>query len=173
MTTFIILVTILQNFSTALGVGSSTLAIVNFFAAIKDGVIDETERRMMGVVYIVLRVAMVLILITTIVRTSLLFGAEGIANMPDFAWAQLIVLLVLYVNAMLMTAHLMPSTFGPALQAGSWYTLGTLSALMSIGVIGFTLPQFLMAYVTWLILAVGIVNGIMAILKSKKEGSLS
>lgn len=173
MTTFIILVTILQNFSTALGVGSSTLAIVNFFVAIKDGVIDETERRMMGVVYIVLRVAMVLILITTIVRTSLLFGAEGIANMPDFAWAQLIVLLALYVNAMLMTAHLMPSTFGPALQAGSWYTLGTLSALMSIGVIGFTLTQFLMAYVTWLILAVGIVNGIMAILKSKKEGSLS
>jgi len=62
----------------------------------------------------------------------------------------------------------MPSTFGPALQAGSWYTLGTLAPLQLLGLTDFTLAQFLMAYVTWLILAVGIVNGVMAILKSKK-----
>jgi hypothetical protein len=70
MTAFIVLITILQTFSISLGVGSSTLAIINFFVAIADSKIDETERIMMGVVYTVLKVAMVLILTTTIILIS-------------------------------------------------------------------------------------------------------
>ncbi len=165
MTFFIVLVTILQSFSTSLGVGSSTLAIINFFVAISDGKIDETERKMMGVTYVILRVAMLLILVTSVVLLAYQFAESSFST---FAWAQLIALLVLFINAMLMSARLMPSTFGPALQAGSWYTLGTLAPLQLLGLTDFTLAQFLMAYVTWLILAVGIVNGVMAILKSKK-----
>ena len=75
---------------------------------------------------------------------------------------------VLFVNAILMTAHLVPSTIGPGLQAGSWYTLGTLIALQAHSITDFTVLQFLLAYVTWLVLATGIVNGVMAILKSKR-----
>jgi hypothetical protein len=63
----------------------------------------------------------------------------------------------------------MPSTFGPSLQAGSWYTLGTLMALLSVGATDFTFTQFLLGYITWLVLTVAIVNGIMAILKHQKE----
>ncbi len=166
MTFFIVLITILQSFSISLGVGSSTLAIINFFVAISDGKIDETERKMMGVTYIILRVSMVLILVTSVI---LLAYQNSTPSLPPFAWAQLLTLIVLFVNAMLMTARLMPSTFGPALQAGSWYTLGTLLPLQFLGLTEFTFTQFLMAYVTWLILATGIVNGIMAILKSKRE----
>lgn len=169
MTIFITLVTILQSFSIALGVGSSTLAIINFFVAIADGTIDDTERRMMGVVYVVLRVAMIAILVTSLLLLAYHGTSTGILNMSGFAYAQMLALFVLFINAMLMTAHLMPSTFGPALQAGSWYTLGTLSALSVVGIVNFTFTHFIMAYVTWLILAVGIVNGIMAIQKSKRK----
>ncbi|MCA9363132.1 hypothetical protein KC851_02335 [Candidatus Kaiserbacteria bacterium] len=169
MTFFIALVTILQVVGVSLGVGSSTLAITNFFVAIADGKIDDTERRMMGVVYVVLRVAMVVILVTTVILISYEFGGAGVLNMPGFAWAEIIVLLVLYTNALLMTHHLMPSTFGPALQGGSWYTLGVLAALQILDYTGFTLGLFIMAYISWLILAVGIVNGIMAMMKAKKE----
>lgn len=167
MTFAITLFTILQSFAISLGVGSSTLAIVNFFVAIADGKIDETERRMMGVVYVVLRIAMVAILATTGVLMALETLA-GTAIFTNYLIAQLIVLAALYLNATLMTLHKMPSTFGPGIQAGSWYALGTLLALASLDLTDFSLVTFVMAYLTWLVLAVGIVNGVMSILKQLK-----
>jgi len=168
MTIFITLVAILQTFSVSLGVGSSTLAIINFFVAIADGKIDETERKMMGVVYIALRVAMVAILVTTLGLVALEFINNGAVSLSPFDIAQLFTLSILFVNAVLMSARLMPGTFGPALQAGSWYALGTLVALKLQGITDFTFIQFFLAFVTWLVLAVGIVNGIMALLKKRR-----
>lgn len=173
MTFFITLISILQTFSISLGVGSSTLAIVNFFAAIADGVIDETERRMMGVVYIVLRVAMVIILLTTAVLIAIEFTNGGIAEFSTIIYAQIVALVMLFVNASLMTARVMPSTYGPALQAGSWYTLGALTALQIVGITDFNFLHFVFAYITWLVLAVAIVNGIMSILAAKRKGEMN
>jgi hypothetical protein len=169
MTIFISLIAILQSFSISLGVGSSTLAIINFFVAIFDGKIDETERRMMGVAYIVLRVAMVFILLTTISLLSVEASGRGVFGLSAFSLAQLIIIMVLFINAMLMTARLMPSTFGPAIQAGSWYTLGTLAAFVPLGLVGFSLTQFLLGYLTFIVLAVSIVNGVMAVIKHRKR----
>lgn len=171
MTTFIALVAILQSFSISLGVGSSTLAITNFFVAIADGTINPDERRMMGVVYIVLRIAMILILITTLCLLAAQYS-DGVLHLIPFNVAQLTVVGVLFVNAMLMTAHLMPSNFGPAIQAGNWYTLGTLSALIPLGLTSFSLTHFLFAYVTWLVFAISIVNGIMAIQVARRNNLL-
>lgn len=172
MTISLTLMAIIQSFAISLGVGSSTLAIASFFVAISDGKIDDTERRMMGIVYIVLRIAMVLILVTTLILLSYKYAMVGLGGMSAFHFGQLLAIIVLFVNAMLMTAHLIPSNFGPAIQAGNWYTLGTLSALLPLGITGFTFTQFLLAYVTWLVLAVAIVNGIMAILRGKRHGAL-
>ncbi len=173
MTIFVLLVSIIQSFSISLGVGSSTLAISNFFVAIADGKIDDTERRMMGVVYIVLRVAMILILISTLILLSLAYASTGLAGMSAFHFGQIMATIVLFVNAMLMTAHLMPSNFGPAIQAGNWYTLGILFALVPLGLTGFTFTQFFLAYITWLVLAVSIINGIMALLRARRHGVLT
>ena len=159
---------VLQSFSVSLGVGSSTLAIINFFVAIQDGKIDPTERRMMGVVYIVLRVAMVAILLTTLGLLGMEYLMFGSLELTAVIFAQLIVLAVLYINAILMTVKVMPSTFGPALQAGSWYTLGLLGALQILQIDSFPIWQFLFGYLTWLVLAVAIVNGIMALVTPKK-----
>ena len=160
----------MQFFATSLGVGSSTLAITNFFVAIADGKIDDTERRMMGVVYVVLRVAMVLILLTSAILIGLQYLTYGLSPITPFIISEILVLFVLYINAILMTMRVMPSTFGPGLQAGSWYTLGTLAALTELGLTQFALWHFVLAYVTWLLLVVAIVNGIMAILKERKKG---
>ncbi len=170
MTIFATLLAIIQSFSISLGVGSSTLAITSFFVAINDGSIDDTERKMMGVVYVVLRVAMVLILVTTLVLLSLQYAAVGLGGMTAFHVGQLLAIVVLFVNAMLMTAHLVPSNLGPAIQAGNWYTLGTLTALVPLGLTSFTLTQFFLAYITWLVLAIAIVNAIMAALRAKRHG---
>lgn len=168
MTIFISLIAILQTFSVSLGVGTSTLAIINFFVAIADGKIDETERKMMGVVYVALRVAMIAILVTTLGLVALEFINSGAVSLTAFDIAQLFTLSILFVNAMLMSMRIMPSTFGPAIQAGSWYTLGALVALKLQGITDFTFIQFFIAFVTWLVLAVGIVNGIMSLLKKNR-----
>jgi len=169
MTTFFTLIAILQSFSISLGVGGSTLAIVSFFVAIADGGISPDERRMMGVVYIVLRVAMVLILLTTATLLIRQYGIGGLGSMSTFHFGQALTIIVLFANAVLMTKHIIPSNFGPAIQAGNWYTLGTLSALLPLGIIGFTLTQFALAYVAWLILAISIVNAVMALQMAKRN----
>lgn len=173
MTILFTLVAIMQSFAISLGVGSSTLAIVNFFVAIADGNIEPSERRMMGVVYVVLRVAMIVILVSTLILLAKQYAVTGFSSMSAFSIGQLVVILALFVNAMLMTAHMMPSNFGPALQAGSWYTLGTLAALVPLSLTNFNLIEFFMVYVTWLVLAVSIVNGVMAIQVGRRTNTIT
>jgi hypothetical protein len=169
MTTLFALVAVLQSISISLGVGSSTLAITNFFVAIADGGISPDERRMMGVVYIVLRVAMVLILVTSVSLLLRQYGMSGIGSMSILHIGQIIAIAALFINAIMMTWHIIPSNFGPAIQAGNWYTLGTLSALIPLGITGFSFTQFILMYAAWLILAISIVNAIMAIQMAKRN----
>ena len=163
------LVALIASMATSLGVGSSTLAIINFFVAIADGTIDPAERRMMGNVYVVLRVAMVILFFTLTFQTGFNTYHNGAAALTAFVGAQWTVLAILYTNAILMTLRIMPSTFGPGIQAGSWYTLGGLAALAGLGITGFGYGLFILAYVTFIVFAISLVNGLMAILKAKKE----
>ncbi len=169
MELIILFVAVIFSFATSLGVGSSTLAITNFFVAIADGSIDGTERKMMSVVYVVLRVAMVTLFFMLAILTAYNTYHLGAAAFTPLLFAQWTILAVLYLNAILMTLRIMPSTFGPSLQAGSWYTLGTLAALLPLGLTNFTYGQFVLGYLAMLMLATGLVNGIMAILKSHKK----
>ncbi len=164
-----ILVAIIQSIAIALGVGSSTLAITNFFVAIADGKIEPAERKMMGVVYIVLRVAMVLILLTTTTLTLSGYYQFTENAIAPYGVAFFILILVLYANAVLMTLRIMPSTLGPSLQAGSWYTLGVLNALLPLGLVTFTLLHFLLAYAVVILLATALVNGLMAYLTARRQ----
>lgn len=160
-----ILVSILQSIAVGLGVGCSTVAITQFFAAISDGKIDEGERRVMGVVYIILRVAMVLILLSTLVQAGLLYSVIGDNYIAPFSAGIWLIILVLFANAVAMTKHWIPSTFGPGIQAGSWYSLGIMFALVPVGLTGFSYMQLILGYLGMLVLAVAIVNFVMDYLK--------
>ena len=164
-----ILISIIQAVSISLGVGCSTLAIINFFAAIADGTIDETERRMMGVVYVVLRIAMVLILITTFTLGLLAYIETGTIQFTVYMAALWTLIAILYTNALLMTRHVVPSTIGPAAQASAWYSLGILLALLPHGLINFSYWQFLLTYICFFVLAISLVNGMMAYLKRRRN----
>ncbi len=161
METITTIISIAQIIGISLGVGSSTLAVLNFFSAIEDGTIDPVERRMMGVTYIVLRIAMVLILTTTTIL--LVFGVReiGYDYFTPYIIAQCILISVLFVNASLMTARIMPSSFGPAIQAGTWYLLGFGMALASLGLADFSLPLFVVAYTIELVFAYTLINSLM------------
>jgi len=157
-----ILTAILQSVAIALGVGSSTIAIVNFFVAIADKNIEPAERKMMGVTYAILRVAMVLIFLTTTALTLFGYYQFTSGTISPYGIAFFILILVLYINAILMTRRIMPSTLGPALQAGTWYTLGVLGSLLPLGLTTFTLLQFIIAYVIVILFATALVNGLIA-----------
>lgn len=164
-----VLVSIVQSVAISLGVGCSTVAIVNFFVAISDGKIDEQERKMMGIVYILLRVAMVLILTSTVVLTLLMFTPSSNQYMSPFVYGVWTLVCVLFLNAVLMTKRIMPSNIGPALQASTWYTLGVLIALVPLGLTHFSFVEFLLGYTTAIALGLSIVNGMMGHLKHRKK----
>ncbi len=144
------------------------MAIVNFFSAIADGVIDEKERHMMGLVYYVLRIAMVVILLTVLARFSYEFIATGTIVLTTMTIATLLLVFVLYANSALMTLHYMPSSIGPALQAATWYSLGVMASLDSLKLVTFSTLPFFLGYLSAVLLAIAIVNGMMAHLKSRR-----
>ncbi|MAZ56439.1 hypothetical protein CL653_01475 [bacterium] len=157
------------NLAISLGVGSSTLAILHFFKAIWDGEIDETERGMLGVVYVVLRVAMVLILIAYLAQVLLGYaGMESYYYESAHAYSAALLLSALYVNAILMTAKVVPSTVGPALQAASWYTLGLLASLVPLGILNFSFEVFLLGYMSLFAVFLVVVNGVMIWLRKER-----
>jgi hypothetical protein len=147
------LVVILSASAISLGVGSSTLAISEFLVAFNDGKIDESERRLLGVIYIILRIAMVAILLTT------LFIAW---QRPEIFGAQLtsmgILVAALYVNAFAMTKHWVPTKFGPAIQAATWYTLGFLTSIQMFSLFDMSVMNFLVLYAIDIIVAIVLVN---------------
>ena len=162
----ILALTIFQGMVASLGVGASTIAIVNFFVAIWDGKIDEHERKMMGVVYIILRIVMVLLLLTSI-TFLMLYYASGTPFSIFFGqvWT---LLAILYTNAILMTYKKMPSAFGPAIQASAWYTLGVLN-VFHLSNLSFSYGQFVMLYLALCLLAVSVINTIMMYLRHKQD----
>jgi len=168
MEIIIILLTILFNIALSLGVGSSTLAIINFFVAIADGKINTDERRMMGVVYIVLRIAMVLLLVTSLLMVSINVQYQGIVIYSPLVIATWILLFVLYLNAILMSLRIMPSAFGPSVQAGTWYTFGIITTLSTLGII-FSVTQFVLVYLSFVLFVTLMVNCVMLYLKQDKK----
>lgn len=169
MEIIIILLSIAQSIAISLGVGASTLAIINFFVAINDGDISTDERKLMGVVYIVLRVAMGAILVTSLLLALYHAADHGLADyLTAYKAALWTLIAVLFVNAILMTKHLISSTFGPAIQAGTWYTLGVVTALLPMNLHNFTYWHFLVIYLAALALTVTVVNAFILQLSPKK-----
>lgn len=167
MNTAIIIFSVIQAISISLGVGSSTIAILNFFQAIKDGKIDPVERSFLGVTYIVLRVAMIIILLTTIGLAMFGYYTQGEEYITSYVVAQIFLILILFLNATLMTLRIMPSTFGPAIQASSWYSLGFILALSQQNLGEFSFITFTVLYVGLIAVATFVIGTVMKNQKAK------
>lgn len=169
MELLMIVVSVVQSIAISLGVGASTLAIVNFFVAIADGEISLDERKMMGVVYAILRIAMGAILTTSFILFLLHYMRQA-PYLTVITTAQWTLIGMLFLNAFLMTKHLISSKLGPAIQASTWYTLGIVSALFSLNVQVFSYWQFLVGYAVAMVCAIAVVNLYMKQVTPKKNG---
>lgn len=157
---------VFQASAIGLGVGSSTIAISNFIVAIWDGTIDASERRIMGVTYTTLRVAMFSILVTTAVIT--IIEPTLFAEVDGFIWA---LVAVLFANAIGMTKRWVPPQIGPALQAATWYTLGFIATIHMFELFTVTTMGFVVLYAIDIVLALIMVNGVMSYLKLCKPAA--
>ena len=165
---FELLIDVLHSMAVSIGVGASTLAIVFYFCSIGDGQIDEGERRSLGIIYVVLRVAMVLILLFFSAISIIVYNYLGIDALLSssilFEW---LLIFVLYANAILMTLHIMPMKIGPALQASTWYSLGITVALLPL-----TLPltTYLGLYAGFALFVIVLVEIILRIIQRRSKG---
>ena len=144
---------ILNASAISLGVGSSTLAITSFLVALNDKKIDASERRMLGVIYILLRVAMIMILVTTLFivwQRPTLFG-----NQTQFLYT---LIAILYLNAFCMTKHWISMKIGPALQAATWYTLGFIVTIHMFALYTITISNFIALYLIDIVIAVAVLQ---------------
>lgn len=125
MELFTLVTIFLFKLGITLGVGSSTFALTFYFASLRDGKIDATERRFLHIVYFILRIGMTLI--ATGLALSLL-GEPLLEHMQTYllAW---VLLGIITLNAVGMTLHFMPMKYGPVIAGGSWYSLFFLTAL--------------------------------------------
>lgn len=153
-----------------LGVGASTLAIAGFLTALgNDGKIDTSERRVMGAIYFSLRMAMAMIVLCSLIIWFIDPQFFGLFTVP--MW---IMVGVLFVNAFLMTKHWITPKLGPAIQAGTWYTLGFLITIYIFDFYPLTMSLFWSFYIADLVLAVIIVLLCMKYLtwrRSKRQAS--
>lgn len=151
------------NSSIALGVGTSTLAISSFLVALQDGEIDPSERRMLGVIYCVLRIAMLGIIVMS--SAVYMLDPKFLVGLDIYL---LIIMTVLVLNAIAMTKHWISGKYGPAIQAGTWYTMGFMATIHMFELFAIDTTTFLLFYAGDVLLAYFIVNGFLAYFKRNK-----
>lgn len=112
-----------------LGVGGATFAEIFYVKAMQDGVIDPMEGAWMKVIYRVLRIGLVLAVLSGFGFLLLyrLTGEEEKLLDPKL-WAKMTIIIILLVNAILLTARKIPFWLGSSLSFTSWYAALILGA---------------------------------------------
>lgn len=108
---------------TVLGVGGATFAEYFYQEAIKDGVVDETERRFLRKTYPVMRIGMIILILSGLaffIYYRLTGNAAKIYN-PRL-WAKMAITLIIVANTLLMQAKKVPLWLATSLSLTSWYS---------------------------------------------------
>lgn len=145
-------VVIYYNTAISLGVGGSSIVIASFITALSDKKISTEERKLLGVIYITLRIAM-----ASIATMLAYISFVAPALMPSLAYVWLMVF-VLYINAIFMTKHWISPKFGPALQAATWYTLGFVVVIDAFSLYTVSSFFFFTLYAVDILIALASVN---------------
>ena len=141
-----------------LAVGSSTFALIFYFKAIADNVIDATERSFLHTVYFVLRIGLVILIVSEVFSALANISNPAYFADPDFLM-RITLLAVIIGNASLMQFHAMPMWLGPALAGGSWYSYFALSVFSPTGLPYAMLISFYLAFVALSVLGLHTIEG--------------
>jgi len=131
---------------TILGVGGATLAEVFYISAVKDGGVDASEKRLMHANYTMIRVGTLLVALSGF---ALVLWWYFIANNPwplesGKVWVKNIILLVIVVNAILLSRRLVPFWLGASLSFTSWWGAALLGVWKNIS---YSFTEILIGYI--------------------------
>ena len=126
----LLIATVAKQLGLSLTVASSTYALIFYFQSLRDGTVDDTEKRFLHTVFFVLRLGWALFAAGEIILLAFIFSlGTPLSAVSDTIWMTWLIFGVLLLNAYLMTKHIMPMRFGPALAGGSWYSIFFLNVL--------------------------------------------
>lgn len=154
--TFLILTHII---GTVIGVGGATLAEVFIIKALKDGVIDPVESSFLKSTYTAMRVGLFLLVLSGF-GFFLYFRIEGSEDLlyDEKIWAKMTIVIILLVNAILLSVRKVPLWLGSAISLTSWYTALVLGVWHSLSASFFNILM-------WYVIIIFVVAGILHIIK--------
>ncbi|MDP3958316.1 MAG: hypothetical protein Q8Q36_02535 [bacterium] len=106
---------------TVLGLGGAIVAEVQVTQALRDGKIEDDERALLHANYFLIRIGMALIIVSGLALIWWHLGqGHQWALTSEKLWVKEIMVVVIIVNAVLLTKHWMPLAFGRSLSLVSW-----------------------------------------------------
>lgn len=116
-----------------LGVGAATFAEILYMRAMRDGVVEPEEGATLRIVYRVMRIGLYLTLITGF-SFLLYFRFSGNEAMlfDGKLWAKMTIVLIIPLNALLMSFRKIPMWLGSAVSLTSWYAAVVLGVYRTV-----------------------------------------
>jgi hypothetical protein len=146
MDDFIVASAVFHILLISVGVGASLVAIVNYLYASVDGTLNRTERGMMGVTYIILRFITIAFLLSSLCIVLFDTHSIGIGVYSPALLANLTLLFVLYINAILISTQFIGIAQALVIQFSTWCTISSVTTLAILEV-PFTVHEFVMLYI--------------------------
>jgi hypothetical protein len=113
---------VIKHIGMTFAIGSSTFAMIFYYAALWDGKISEDESHFMHIVFFMLRIGMCILIPWELgVMAYMIMTGNELYTTNLVHWFRIALLGISVMNATLMTKHKMPMWLAPALAGGSWY----------------------------------------------------
>ena len=126
---------LLHVISAIIGTLSAVAEEVLYFKDIRDGKIDEAEAKQLRITYKVMHIALIVLVLTgfgILAGVRIKYGGSKTFYSP-ILWFKYTVVIVLLLNAVLISARKMPMKWASAISLTSWlaaYGLGVISGKM-------------------------------------------
>jgi hypothetical protein len=138
-------------FGATLGLGGATFVEVFLNKALRDGVVDPTEKMFLSTTYTVLRVGLAISLVTGLGFVWIYIANDQMFRLTNPVFiAKMLIIGILVANAVLLHLHKMKLWWGSTLSFMSWYFAFFLGTFLTNSIrIGFW--EIIITYVAFVI----------------------
>lgn len=141
---------------TILGVGGATLAEVQIIRALKDGVVDASEKALLHANYTMIRVGTAIIIITGLLLVWVhISDGENWVLTSQKLWFKEFLIVLIIINAFLFTKRWIPFWLGSAVSFTSWWMAAGLGMWHAVP---YTFFQLLLSYIIIVFIVAGILT---------------
>ena len=156
-------------FGATLGLGGATFIEVFLNKALRDGVVDPTEKMFLSATYQVLRVGLVISFVTGLGCVWVYIANDQMFRMTNPVFiAKMLIVVILVANAVLLHLHKMKLWWGSTLSFMSWYFAFFLGTFLTHS-IRFGFWEIMITYVVFVVAGGYILEAIRTHSRSKGQ----